>query len=106
MAKEKRGQRTVKKGSSKSVKEAVWARYCKDKGGCRCYICSREIHFEDFELGRLKETEGRRPRIDNLRPICRNCSHMLGDMPIEAYERVQQDIKDIHLPEEVSGGAG
>ena len=83
------GKVKKRKPVSKSLRDAVWLKYMKNKAEGKCYCCRiRPIHFTDFEVGHNKAVaKGGYDHISNLRPICRGCNRGMGTKSIEWYRK-------------------
>lgn len=93
--KQTRSVRKRKQTIPKSVKSAVWNRYIgKEIGESLCPICqTHTIQKDHFSAGHVHaESNGGKPTVDNLRPICSQCN---GSMSTQHMK----DFVKLHHPE-------
>ena len=71
----------TKRKIPKAIRQECWVRNFGQTFKHKCYVnwCSRKITCFDFEVGHNKpESKGGPLKINNLRPICRQCNIGMG----------------------------
>lgn len=71
----------------KAKRRMVWnKRNPSSMKGC-CYVCSRELDYDDFECGHVESVfYGGDSSIGNLEPICKQCNNDMGTDNLEVYK--------------------
>ena len=70
-----------KENIPKAIREQVWLKYIGKKFSTKCHIvwCKNNINCFNFDCGHnIPESKGGELRLNNLRPICRNCNVSMG----------------------------
>lgn len=70
-----------KENIPKAIREQVWLKYIGKKYSSKCHIvwCKNSINCFNFDCGHnIPESKGGTLRLNNLRPICRNCNVSMG----------------------------
>jgi hypothetical protein len=70
-----------KENIPKAIREQVWLKYIGKKYSSKCHIvwCKNTINCFNFDCGHnIPESKGGTLRLNNLRPICRNCNVSMG----------------------------
>ena len=69
----------------KGLRRNVWEKHNSHTKG-KCYVCSKEIHYDDFECGHIQSVfYGGRTHINNLMPICSSCNKDMGIQNLYEY---------------------
>lgn len=75
----------------KNVRESVWNNRvpsCENPLCGRCYVCSKTIHYADFECGHIQSVfYGGPTTISNLKAICCGCNRSMGVEHLETYKK-------------------
>lgn len=77
-----------KSGKNKALSIAVWDKqFGPDARIGKCYVCSRPIKMEDYEMGHIVSAhDGGSKTIDNLLPVCKNCNRSCGTQNLHAFK--------------------
>ena len=74
-------KRKKKEKIPKAIREQVWLKYIGQRYSTKCNIvwCKNKINCFNFDCGHnIPESKGGELRLNNLRPICRNCNVSMG----------------------------
>ena len=72
----------------KPMRRSVWNKRNDGKLQGNCFVCTKCIHYDDFECGHIVSVFcGGDTTVGNLEPICRMCN---SDMSIEHLERFKE----------------
>ena len=72
----------MKKKIPKAIRQECWVRNFGQTFKHKCYVnwCHRKITCFDFEVGHNRpESKGGTLKINNLKPICRQCNICMGN---------------------------
>ena len=77
-----------RKSIPKKVRYDLWVKNCGDSLKSKCYVCRKNITFENFHCGHIKSVkDGGDNNIDNLKPICPGCNYGMGINNLEEYKK-------------------
>jgi exodeoxyribonuclease V alpha subunit len=77
-----------RKSIPKKVRYDLWIKNCGDSLRSNCYVCNKEITFENFHCGHIVSVkDGGNNNLNNLKPICPGCNYGMGTNNLEEYKK-------------------
>ena len=77
-----------KKPVPKALRKKVWEKEIGETIKGNCYVCSRQLEFDNFEAGHIvAEANSGETTLDNLKVVCKPCNTSMGTTNLEEFKK-------------------
>jgi len=87
-----------KKPIPKALRTRVWKKYIGDSLKGTCYVCDREVQFDNFDCAHIiAEANGGELNVDNLRVTCKPCNTSCHTKNLDDFKKTLMSKNNLKL---------